>query len=233
MAMFNPTILEHWLSVGLCHGAGDGEGACCIEQAVALGCGLALTDMPEESAFISPYVARFCRLLNDQIWCSPKNRSRGMRRLAYAQVDSSDIDGPRWLIDLTWNLQRRLLPSLLADTRRLLLKKGQRLPAGWRETENECKQAAPNDYSPIHSVILLTTCDEVWSWKSGLIGSIRTCARYLADDSYRESVATSLADYNRNIGFFGYGKVDRFLYLLASVAADVTEEAKRKAAVAS
>ena len=83
------TRLEEILSRGLCKGAGDGVTTFCAEQAVAVLCGLPVTDQPDEC--VTPAVSAFGRRLNDAHWADGKVRAAGMRDFLLAQIGSKGV----------------------------------------------------------------------------------------------------------------------------------------------
>jgi hypothetical protein len=78
------------VSHGLVKGLGEQKpGAMCVEAAVCFAFGLPHGDEPP---CVAPAVRAFKIALNDCDWSTDKSRSKGLQRLAIAQLGSSEID---------------------------------------------------------------------------------------------------------------------------------------------
>ncbi len=109
-------ILDRILDRGLCSGHGDGKTTFCAEQAVAVICGLPVTDHPDEC--VTPAVSAFGRRLNDGRWADEKVRAAGMRDFLIAQIGSKGVvDGKEFARRIALETTRRVLPLWLRSAK--------------------------------------------------------------------------------------------------------------------
>jgi hypothetical protein len=106
-------ILDRILAKGLVCGAGDGKTTFCVEQAVAVVCGLPVTDSPDEC--VEPAVSAYGRRIQDSNgWGTDLERAAGMRDFAIAQIGSKGVvDGREFSNRLVLRTINRVLPIWL------------------------------------------------------------------------------------------------------------------------
>lgn len=100
-------LLKHGLSSGL---GSRVPGHMCVEAAVCYAMGLPHGDNPP---CVSPAVRAFKITLNDSCWSSHQARATGLRRLAIAQLGSSEIDEIVFAKELVLATLRRIVPASL------------------------------------------------------------------------------------------------------------------------
>jgi len=92
---------------GLGSGLGTADGQVCIEGAIALACGLPLSDCP-------PCVAGpdrdYAIEINDARWSSPRVRADALWPLALAQIGTAGTDRGPWVRKLEDLMIRRVVP---------------------------------------------------------------------------------------------------------------------------
>ena len=102
-------VVDH----GLVNGVGEPiPGKMCIEAAVCFALGLPHGDNPP---CVGGAVRSFKISLNDQKWPTDKDRTKGMRKLAIAQLGSNEIDQDKFTEVLGFNCITRVLPVIVEN----------------------------------------------------------------------------------------------------------------------
>lgn len=105
-------LLDKILARGLCQGSGDGTETFCAEQAVAVLCGLPVTDHPDEC--VTPEVSAYGRQMNDDFLGTDAERAALMRDFLLAQIGSKGVvDGAVFAERLILRTIQRVLPLWL------------------------------------------------------------------------------------------------------------------------
>jgi hypothetical protein len=113
-------VVDH----GLIKGLGIPEpGKMCIEAAVSFALGLPHTD---NLNCVGSDVRRFKISLNDSHWSSDKNRAKGLRKLAIAQLGSNSIDQIKFSHFVIIETIKQILPIILDNI-------------GLKEIANDCR----------------------------------------------------------------------------------------------
>lgn len=135
---------------GLCHGLGQAEpGEMCVESAVCYALGLPHGDNP---LCVGAAVRQFKIRLNDSKWKSDKSRSRGMRKLAIAQLGSDQIDQVEFAKYVSEQTIRRIVPLALLAAARAVPKHAKALMAAAKRCRREgTLEAASAAYSAAYS----------------------------------------------------------------------------------
>ena len=103
------------VDAGLVSGIGDPElGKMCVEAAVCYAMGLPHGDNPP---CVGSNVRVFKISLNDCRWSSDEARTKGMRKLAIAQLGSADIDQEKFLELVGFKCMTRVLPVIIENAR--------------------------------------------------------------------------------------------------------------------
>ncbi len=98
---------------GLVNGLGEAiPGKMCVEAAVCYAMGLPHGDNPP---CVGTAVRSFKITLNDQKWPTDKNRTKGMRQLAIAQLGSNEINQEKFVEVLGFNCLTRVLPMIIKN----------------------------------------------------------------------------------------------------------------------
>src|SRR5688572_33015278 len=102
---------------GLVHGLGVPEpGKLCVEAAVCYAMGLPHSDEP---SCVGKAVRAFKIRLNDSRWSSNEARTKGMRKLAIAQLGSEEIDQQAFAKLVCEGAIRRIVPIALRAAAKL------------------------------------------------------------------------------------------------------------------
>jgi hypothetical protein len=99
------------VDAGLVSGLGRPvPGRMCVEAAVCYAMGLPHSDEP---TCVGPAVRQFKIRMNDSRWPTGDDRTKGMRKLAIAQLGSDSIDQMAFAKHVALECQRRVLPLVL------------------------------------------------------------------------------------------------------------------------
>ncbi len=99
------------VDAGLVHGLGSPiPGQMCVEAAVCYAFGLPHGDDPK---CVGAAVRSFKIRLNDSAWPTDEDRTKGMRKLAIAQLGSDKIDQKEFRIYVVVEMVKRILPIAL------------------------------------------------------------------------------------------------------------------------
>ena len=113
----NKALAQKVLSVvdkGLVKGLGDPEpGKMCVEAAVNYALGLPHGDQPK---CVGSNVREFKIALNDSYWPTDKDRTKGMRRLAVAQLGSDTLDQDEFLTKVGYRCMTTVLPVMVKNS---------------------------------------------------------------------------------------------------------------------